>query len=172
MAVQAIVLGIEEDALHVAVAEAVDLRRRAVLADQRVVLRYAAVTVQTHDLAQVVGRVLRLFTPVETVAQGQHQGLVGEKGDAPTVMRGAGLERLGCEQHFEVVQFVIHQAGTRQTRVVGLQRAVRVGQIQPAVVAVVRVQRHFHQPGLSSDEDLGQARHRLGIDTAVGFDDA
>ena len=172
VAVEALQLIVIDDTLHVAMAQAVDLRRSAGLAHQRVVLRRTAVAVQAHDLAEVVAGVLGLLAPVETIAQGQYQSVIRQPGHAPTVMRSTGLSRLCGKQHLHILQLTIDQPRLAQTGVVGLGRAVCIAQIQLLITGELRVKEHLHQPGLGGDKPLRHAANRLRIKAAVLLDDA
>ena len=66
----------------------------------------------------------------------------------------------------------IDQPAPGQTGIIGRLSAMGITQVDPLVAGEIGVQGYFHQPGLGSDEGLGEASHRLGVDTAVDFDDA
>src|SRR5581483_7415560 len=72
------------EALRVAVAVAPDLRTCALSADERIVLRNAAVRRDAHDLAVVDGEVLRLVARPEMIAERDEQIAVGALRDAAT----------------------------------------------------------------------------------------
>jgi hypothetical protein len=152
---------IEHEALHVAMAVAVDLGQRVVPPDEGIVGRDAAVAVDAHDRARVAVEPLRVLAEIGAVAEPDDERAVRQEGHAPAVVQLRVARRSGGEQHLDVDEFSALEAAAHHARRIRAGRAVREGQVDPAVGGVVGIQHDLEQAGLAADKGLGHAAHRL-----------
>src|SRR5262249_23446571 len=96
--------GVEREPLGIAVAVAPDLRLGRRLADEGIVRRNRAVGADADDLAEVVGKILRLVAGGEMVAGGQKQVVVRRLHNAAAEMVAAGEWACLAEDHFDRIQ--------------------------------------------------------------------
>ncbi len=89
------------EAEHVAVAVGPDLLAGAIPGGERIVRRDAAVWIEPHNRAEVVGHVLRRRLLHAVPAGDEQVGTVGRKGDAVREMSAAGDGRLLLPDHFQ-----------------------------------------------------------------------
>jgi hypothetical protein len=152
---------IEDEALHVAVAVAVDLGQRVVPPDEGIVGRDAAVAVDAHDRARVAVETLRMLAEIGAVTEPDDERAVRQEGHAPAVVQLRVARRSGGEQHLDVDELSALQAAAHHPRRIRARRAVREGQVDPAVGLVVRIEHDLEQPPLAADMGLGHTAHRL-----------
>ena len=110
---------IERGALRIAVAVAPDFRLGAGLFHERIVRRHRSVGAHAHDLADVIGEILRLVARAVMVAHGQEQIVVRHLHDAAAEMIAARQRPILLEDRLDVVEprrFVGHQCRARHGR--------------------------------------------------------
>ena len=170
-------LGVDRQPLRIAVAVAPDFGHRAGPADEGVVLGDAAVVVEPHDHAVVVGDVLRRVggeitgRTCHAIAHREVEVAIGVEGQpAPVVPAalGHGLENLVHE--CETV--VLEGAPDHRRRAAPAQifPGLRVADVDHPVRSEVGVRHHVHQPALAAGHDLGHARDGVGKELAVAHD--
>ena len=151
----------------VPVAEGVDLRPVAVAADERVVVRDAAVVQQADDLADGVPWILRPRAAggrAERPAHGHEQAAVGGEDDA----RGGGApDPVRLKEIADVDQPVVGQPSPRQGHARALAGRLRVGQVHQPVLREPRMQGHVHEAGQPLRMHGRHSAHRGGVEHPV-----
>src|SRR5262245_56345788 len=85
-------------------AVAPDFRLGACASGERIVGRHRAVRLDAHDLAEMVGEVLRLVAMDEVVAHGEEQVAISSLHDTAAEMIAARERTLLAEDHFHAVE--------------------------------------------------------------------
>ena len=134
-----------------------------------------AIRLDVDDLAEVIGRVLRLVAQVEPVAQGHEEIAVAVEDEARAPMVAAGMGRLLAEDDLNGVRAPVPFWLRRPARHAGagpaLAAILREAQIDEAVLREIRIERHIEKPALPAGRDARDALERLGERT-VGIGDA
>src|SRR5437762_1721432 len=153
-------------ALHVAVPEVEFLRLPPRLADERVVLRDAAVVAQPDHRAGVVIRSLRaLHLPALAEREIQIAGAVED--DAAAEVDAARAFRALPEQHLHFLQRPAVQLCARELGSDAAFSAGGVRKINQSVLAVPGVENHIEKPTLPSGRDLRQPGDWLRIELSL-----
>src|SRR5262244_406684 len=144
--------GVEREALGIAVAVAPDLRLGGRPADERIVRRDRAIGPDADDLAEIVGRILRLVAGGEMLARGQEEIVVRRQRNAAAEMVAAG-ERAGlAEDHLDLVEpgrAFIHQPGARERGAAAAFHRLGVTEIDGVILRKAAVERDVVQPALA-----------------------
>src|SRR5437660_12880387 len=90
--------------LAVAVAVAPDLRLGLGASDERIVLLRRAIRRHAHDLAKMVGEILRLVTVGEVLAQREPEIAVAALPDTAAVVIAARQRTFLAEDHLHVIE--------------------------------------------------------------------
>src|SRR5262249_47081691 len=109
--------GVEREPLGIAVAVAPDLRLGGGLAGEGIVRRNGAIGPDANDLAEVIGKILRLVAGGEMVAGGQKEIVVRCLHDAAAEMVAAGERARLAEDHLDRIEprrAFIHQPSARE----------------------------------------------------------
>src|ERR1700740_62994 len=100
-------------------APGIDLRSDGSLSDEGVVLRHAAVFVQSANLPEIGCQVLCLFAIFESFTDRQRESPVGEKRHSSTVVVVRILQWHGLEYHVQILECPAVEAGARHLRSIG-----------------------------------------------------
>ena len=106
---------VDGGALRVAMAVGPDLRPRILLTDEGVVVGDRSVRIDAHDLAEIVGEILRR-AELEALAEGDEQLAVRREGEPRAEMVAALDLRLLPEDHFDIVETAIGELAARDRR--------------------------------------------------------
>ena len=157
---------VERRALDVAVAEGELLGQGARLADEGVVLRHAAVVMQADHRAGMVVQPLGAIHLAAVAERDVEEAAVEHQARAEVVSG----PRLGphAEQHLQVAQGASVEPCARHLGALAALARRGVGEIDPAVLRVIRVQHHVEQAALADRRDRRQSGNRNGIEFAVG----
>ncbi len=171
--------GIESQAFGIAVAIGPDRAQRARRGHEGIVLGDGAVIVETMDLAQRRSQVLRHLEIVALAHRPEEMPLAVEQ-EARAVMVGAGAVGIfrRLEQHLLLDPFIggidltAHDPGHGGGREIGrlvlarlhliARRHGGIGEINPAVLRVIGMQRDIQHAAVLAHEHGGRALHGLG----------
>ncbi len=146
--------GAHGHALDVPVAEAPDLRQRIRRFRERVIARNPAILVQAHDLAVMRIELLRSVTLVAVAQADVEVPVVDHEASAEVVaVLDAGNRR---EEPLAVLESEATEPGAIYHRSGARGITDRVGEIQPEVPPVVRVQDHVEQSAVALGVHRGQ----------------
>ena len=160
-------LGVQREALRIAVAPGEDLRPRARPADKGIVRRHRAVVLQAHDLAGEIAEILRA-QHLETVADTDIHQPGAVEDDARAEIEAALAARPGFEDRPDIDEPAVAQFGAGDGRRGAVAVARDIGKIKGPVLREARMQADIEQARLASGAYGGHARQRPGFQPAVG----
>ena len=132
-------LGMHEEALRVPMPVRPDLGERVLAADEGVVGRNPPVVEEAEDLARVARQRLRAVLVV-TIADGHEQMRADEREPAAVMEAVFGIG-LGCEDALAIQDALAAEAEAIEGSGAAVEVAGRVGDVDPAVARVLRMQR-------------------------------
>ncbi len=143
---------IEGKTLRVAVAERPDLGQRALGAGEGIARRRPARIGQAHHLAERASPALGILAEVEAVAGGKKDGAVGQEQEAAAKMHLARLQGRCRPQRQESDEAVALEPGAGEPCAVRARGAVRVAEVDEAVLGKARVGAHVEEAALAARE--------------------
>ena len=150
-----------------AVAE--DLGPGAVDADERIVLGHAAVRIQPDHRAVMVGEILGALA-LPALTHGDKQMALRVEREPRAEVIGRVHQRLGREDHLEVLQPAVAENGPRDAGAVAAIALGRIGQVDQPVRRELGIERDVEQPALAAGVNRRHALDRRGNQLPLAHD--
>src|SRR5690606_35981473 len=159
-------VAIIDKSLRIPVAITPDLRTRAFRINKGVIFRNSTVVVETHDLAEMIGKRLGILFSTAFSRRKEHIA-VFVKDDAASKVHPRVCERLSGKKFFEVLQLITLQSRPRDYSTSASFALLRIAEIDPAVVFIVRVEFDLHQTTLSVSIYIGYRNGLFKLNTVL-----
>src|SRR6266851_6070457 len=142
----------QREALRIAMAKTPDFRLGALPSDEGIVRRHRAVRPDANDLAEVVGKILRLIPLGEMLAQRQEEIVVESLRDAAAEMIAARERTVLMEDHADVGEpwrALLEEPRTRERRAPAAAHGLGIAEIEGVILRIGAVESDVVQTALT-----------------------